>query len=248
MSSYMRDSSTQVAQQSGTQNQIAVTKVVVAKGDLRFGVALREDMFKEVQWPQEAVHSGIFKSVEEIFDGDGERVVIKAISMGEPIVKTKISGFGEKSTLSQKVADNKRAFSIRVNDVSGVAGFLLPGDRVDIMLTRKVGEKRDNLVADIILQNIVILGIDQASDEDRDQPAVARTATVEVDPEQSQKLALAQQIGTLSLALRNVKSAENISAGRVTADDLGIDRKSGNGGDTVRVRRGAGKVVIKRVQ
>jgi pilus assembly protein CpaB len=115
-----------------------------------------------------------------------------------------------------------RAVSIRVDDVSGVAGFILPGDRVDVMLTRRLeGTAPDSsLATDIILQNVLVLGIDQLSDQDREKPVVARTATVAVTPEDAQKLALAQQAGTLGLALRNATSVDRVPSERVVQRDL----------------------------
>jgi pilus assembly protein CpaB len=115
-----------------------------------------------------------------------------------------------------------RAVSIRIDDVSGVAGFILPGDRVDVMLTRRMeGAGPDtNLVTDIILQNVQVLGIDQLSDQDREKPVVARTATVAVTPEDAQKLALAQQAGTLGLALRNTSAVDQVPVERVVQRDL----------------------------
>jgi pilus assembly protein CpaB len=137
------------------------------------------------------------------------------------VLADKVSGFGGRDTLGETLAPGKRAFSIRVNDVSGVAGFLLPGDRVDILLTRHLddGGNRD-LATDVILQNVVVLAIDQLKDEQREQPQVARTATVEVAPEEAQKLALAMQVGNLSLALRNVVAVEPVATDRIGVSDL----------------------------
>ena len=115
----------------------------------------------------------------------------------------------------------KRAVSIRVNDVSGVAGFLLPGDRVDVLLTRQLGTGgTKDLATDVILQNVVVLAIDQLTDEQREKPQVARTATVEVAPDEAQKLALAMQVGNLSLALRNVVTVDPVATDRVRVSDL----------------------------
>ena len=121
----------------------------------------------------------------------------RAISAGEPLLELKVSAFGERVTISDLIDPVKRALAIRVTDVTGVAGFVTPGDKVDIVLTRDLdgGEMR----ADTILQNIVVRGTDQVADQDRDKPSVVRTVTVEVTPDEAQKLALAQQAGTLSL-------------------------------------------------
>jgi pilus assembly protein CpaB len=121
---------------------------------------------------------------------------------GEPVVRSKLSDFGEKVTIADAIDPTNRAMAIRVNDVSGVAGFVTPGDRVDVLLTRRLDNS--NMVTTTVLQDIVVRGIDQLADQDRDQPNVARTVTVEVSPDEAQRLALAQQAGTLGLTLRNL--------------------------------------------
>jgi pilus assembly protein CpaB len=135
--------------------------VLVATEDIPFGAALMEMHVRKMEWPIESIPDDIFQDQADLLESaDGRRIAIRAISRGEPFLKSKVSGFGEKPTLSRKVAIDMRAFSIRINDVSGVAGFLLPGDRVDVLLTRTLTGGK-NLITDIILQNVSILGIDQ---------------------------------------------------------------------------------------
>ena len=230
---------------------IVLTKVVLAKQDLAYGTKLKPEYLVEVDWPANAAPEGSFHAVSEILgDGTEERLVLRAVSKDEPLLQAKVSGFGGKATIATKLTDGKRASSIRINDVNGVAGFVLPGDRVDILLTREIGGEQKDLVTDIILQGIVILDIDQLTDEQREKPQVARTATVEVTPEEAQKLALAMQVGTLSLALRNVGSAEVAKTQRVRVSDLAradapaVKRREA---PTVKVRRGADKVTVETV-
>lgn len=219
-----------------------VSSVVVASTELGYGVKLRREHLREAPWPLDATPKGAFHKIDQLLGSNGEdRVVLKAMVPGEPVLSAKVSGFGERASLSAKLDGDKRAFSIRVNDVSGVAGFLLPGDRVDVLLTRAPSGDRSNLVTDVILQNVEVLGIDQLSDEEREQPRVARTATVSATPEEAQKLALAMQVGTLSLALRNVASAEKVKARTVGVSDLtqGTAPTARASKPSVRVRRGA---------
>src|SRR5262249_49270154 len=139
----------------------------------------------------------------------------------EPLTQVKVSGFGAKPTMSRQVEMGKRAISIAINDVVGVAGFVLPGDRVDIMLTRHQGGTGAPLSTEIFLQDITILGVDQLAEQAADKPIVARTATVEVTPEDAQKLILAQQAGSLSLALRSVEQVGPIQNPKpITEADL----------------------------
>lgn len=158
--------------------------------------------------------SGVFTDIEALTLEDERRVALRAIEEGEPLRESAISGFGGRATLSAVIEDGMRASTIRVNDIHGVAGFVLPGDRVDILLTRNLGmdnnteQTPDKLATEMLLQNVQVLGIDQDANEKRQNPAVAKAVTVEVAPDQAQKLVLAQQLGTLSLSLRGVADAE----------------------------------------
>ncbi len=236
-----------------------MSNVVVAAVNLPFGTKVKPEYLKVVQWPTASVPKDVFQSVDDVFANaqGADRIALKPIDREEPVLKTKISGFGAKATLSREVTNGMRAVSIRIDDVSGVAGFILPGDRVDIMLTRRLEEDLNKdkeavtpnrLVTDIILQNVIVLGIDQLADQERDKPVVARTATVEVTPTDAQKLALAQQAGTLSLALRSVGAVDPVPAQRVEAADLAQFEKRPaphrvrTGGTGVRVRYGASSV------
>lgn len=237
--------------QAATIQGPVTAAVMVASEDLAFGEAIKADFIKVVEWPADAVPENIVTTRDELLQGpEGERIAIRSFVAGEPFLKSKVSGFGEKPTLSRKVAENMRAFSIRINDVSGVAGFLLPGDRVDVQLTRELNGNNDNLVTDVIIQNVSVLGIDQLASEEAEDPMVAKTATVEVTPEQAQKLALAQQLGTLSLTLRNHTNIESAEVKRITVSDLGIDTPRPVVRDTgiyVRVRKGADTLESERV-
>lgn len=196
--------------------------IVVAGADFTTGVPIRPEQLRVAQWPVASIPEDAFTSVNEIFKGASvpeDRLALKAVKSGEPILRTNISGFGGRATMSREVARGMRAVSISINDVSGVAGFILPGDHVDVMLTRQA-EGGDGLATDVILQDVTVLGIDQLADQDRDKPQVARTVTVEVTTEEAQKLTLAQQAGTLSLALRNAETLNQEVTNRVTVPDL----------------------------
>ena len=106
-----------------------------------------------------------------------------------------------RSTLSSMIGGEHRAITIRVNDVLGVGGFILPGDRVDVLLTRT--DNSSAPATDVLLQNVRVLGIDQEASDKKDKPMVARAVTLEVSPEEGQRITLGTQVGTLSLALRN---------------------------------------------
>lgn len=191
--------------------------VVVAKGALAFGKKLTASDLKIVPWPADAVPAGAFSSVDQL-TADGGRVVLRALEPGEPVLPNKISGPGGRATLSTLIAGEMRAVTIRVNDVNGVAGFVLPGDRVDVMMTRD--RDPENPVNAIILQNVKVLGVDQEISERKDTPIVARAVTVEVTPEEAQKLTLGSTVGSLSLALRHHTDGDAPAARPVGLSDL----------------------------
>jgi pilus assembly protein CpaB len=205
--------------------QVQMATVVVAATPLYFGNTVRREHLREIVWPAGAVPPGSFSSVDELIgDENKRRVALRAIEINEPLLKSKVSGFGGRASLSTILAPEMRASTIRVNDINGVAGFILPGDHVDIMLTRSAGSvsSQNDLLTDILLQNVKVLAIDQDANEERAQPAVVKAVTLEVTPVQAQKLVLAQRLGQLSLALRNVTNSVAEKPKTVTLRDLKV--------------------------
>ncbi|MBS3648097.1 Flp pilus assembly protein CpaB [Pseudaminobacter sp. 19-2017] len=198
--------------------------IVVAARELRFGHPVRAEDLKLLPWPNEQLPTGGFATFEDIIgDGKEMRYIRSALEQDEPVLAAKVTGFGQRATLSTTLSEGMKAMSIRVNDVLGVAGFVLPGDRVDVMLTRTVPGDRDQEEAyvDVLLQGVKVLAVDQEADERKDQPSVVKTVTVEVSTEEAQQLTLASSVGTLSLALRNVGSAGLEETKPVRLADLG---------------------------
>ncbi len=191
--------------------------IVVANRPLRFGEELTAQALREVPWPQDALPAGAFNKIADVTAG--KRVVLMPFDINEAILASKITGPGQRATLSAVIDDGMKAVTIRVNDVQGVAGFVLPGDRVDVLLTRQ-GEK-NNAVTDVVLEDVRVLAIDQLADEKNDKVAVVKAVTVEVDVTDGQKIALASTVGTLSLLLRKAGDLANDKSRRVTSADLG---------------------------
>ncbi len=195
---------------------IETQTIVVASRPLRFGAELSSSSLREIAWPSDAVPAGAFTKISDLVS-NGRRVVLTAIEANEPILSSKITGPGQRATLSAMIADGMRAVTIRVNDVDGVAGFVLPGDRVDVGLTRQADK---NNTSDVVLQNVKVLAIDQIADERTDKPAIARAVTLEVNATDAQKIALAATVGNLSLMLRRAGEAKAADTRRVTLGDL----------------------------
>ena len=190
--------------------------IVVANKPLRFGDELTSAALREMPWPDNALPAGAFGKIADLTSG--KRVVLMPLDTNEAVLASKITGPGQRATLSAMLSDGMKAVTIRVNDVEGVAGFVLPGDRVDILLTR-AGEK-NNAVNDVVIQDVRVLAVDQLADQKADKPSVVKAVTIEVDPTEGQKVALAATVGTLSLLLRKAGDAAAGDTRRVTIRDL----------------------------
>ena len=162
---------------------MASQTVVVAKQSLRFGTELSASMLQEVPWPSDALPGGAFAKIHDIMSG-GRRVVLAAIEANEPVLALKITGPGQRATLSALVKPGMKAVTIRVNDVEGVGGFVLPGDHVDIVLTRQI--EKGNATTEVVLQNTRVLAVDQTADERAAKATVAKSVTLEVDTVEAQ--------------------------------------------------------------
>jgi pilus assembly protein CpaB len=196
---------------------VATRTIVIAAGPMRFGTHVSADSLKEVTWPDEALPAGTFGSIAEVMSG-GKRIVLASIEKNEPLLRTKITGAGQKATLSAVIQDGMRAVTVRVNDVEGVGGFVLPGDHVDVLLTRQ--QERTNGMNDVVIQNARVLAVDQLADDAADRPTVVKAVTLEVDTVSAQKIALAASLGNLSLMLRRAGEQVMDATRRVTTSDL----------------------------
>lgn len=223
------------------QASAEVVRVLVAAQDIGFGTQIQDHLVTAIDWPSGSVPVGAITSKDQVLPAEGgqPRRAKRAISQGELLLISRLSDFGEKVTITQTLGENNRAFTITVNAATGVGGFVTPGDEVDIVLTRGGGGEMRALT---ILQKVRVIGVDQRSDELNEQAIVARTVTVEVTPEESQKLALAQRAGTLSLTLRSLETEEDEPLKAVRLSDLLLEESPVEDGapqPVVRVRRGA---------
>jgi pilus assembly protein CpaB len=217
--------------------------VVVAAEPIARGQALEPEKLKVARFPAGASPDGTFSNIAQITGLGGPRLALNALVANEPVISAKISGPGGKLNLSGVVAAGMRAVSLRSNDVAGVGGFVLPGDRVDVLLTRSIGSgDNTNTVTQVVAENVRVLGVDQTSDDASDKPMVAKAVTVEVTPEQAQQISLGQSVRSISLALRHVEDNGQLVRQATQVGDLGFGPvKAGNhssGGPRVRVIRG----------
>ncbi len=234
----------------GASNQSELVEIYLARSEIAFGQTIERHLVTVHSWPREALPPGAFSDIAMLVPENPEQLrrAKGRFYPGEVLIASKVSNFGEKVTLVQKLGENTRAMAIKVDAVTAVGGFVTPGDFVDIVLTQ--GSNLE-LRAVTILQKIRVIGVDQQSEELNEQPEVARTITVEVTPEQGQRLALAQKAGTLSLTLRTLDGVEDKPLEMVRLRDLLQEESPVEKSEiqpTVRVRRGTDSeiVVIRR--
>lgn len=196
---------------------VATQTVVVAAAALRFGTIVTAQGLREVAWPEGAIPAGTFASINDIV-ATGKRIVLSSIEPNEPILRSKITGPGQKATLSAVIRDGMKAVTVRVNDVEGVAGFVLPGDHVDVLMTRQADKATGS--TDVVLQNLRVLAVDQMADDSTDRPTVVKAVTLEVETADAQKLSLAGSIGALSLVLRKAGESALQDTRRINVTDL----------------------------
>jgi pilus assembly protein CpaB len=197
------------------------TKVAVAAFPLAFGTELTPDKVRFVDYPRTSVPPGAFADGTQLLPAGQKRFALMPISINEPILADKISAPGAGASIAALLPDGMRAATVRIDDVSGVAGFVQPNDTVDVLITRQVDRGGGGQqVTDVLLQNIRVLAIDQQAKNPDGTPKVGRTATFEVAPIDAQKLALAQQSGSLSLVLRKPGEQNNPVVETVSLNDL----------------------------
>lgn len=198
-----------------------LTRIVVASQAIEFGKPLTNTNTRLADWPAGTVPAGAFANLA---DAQRNRIALQAIAAGEPILAARVTGSDGRATLANALPAGMVAISIPISDVTGVSGFVRPGDLVDIMLTRQIpgdGAGQQDKMTDVIMRKVAVLGIDQVADKSKTEPATGKTATVQVDTLGAQKLALARELGTLSLGLRSLASVDDTGPSRtVLARDL----------------------------
>lgn len=217
----------------GAVQPVTGVPVVVAAKALKFGDKLDGSALTVIHLPQNAVPEGAFSTVDAVLkqDNGGAPVALTAIAAREPLLAAKLSGPGARASVAAEIAEGMRAFTIKVDDVTGVGGHALPGDRVDVVLTRDLtpeGQHR-SFVSDVVLQNVRVLAVDLNADLASNKPATPNTATLEVDVPSSQKLAVASDLGKLSLALRRTGSAEVAQTGPMRVGGYAAPRAVSSG-------------------
>ena len=205
----------------GGQSGGSSKKVVVAMAEIGVGVKITPEMLRLIDWPASELPPGAASDGKPL---EG-RITRTNISLGEPVLESKLAPPGATGGLSSIVADGKRAMTVRVNDVVGVAGFALPGNFVDILVHTQDDRARPAgggplAISKIVLERILVLAVAQESGRDDNKPKVVNAVTLELTPEQVEKLDLARSVGSLSLVLRNQVDPDPVNTGGATKESL----------------------------
>jgi len=204
------------------------TKVAVASIPMAYGTELTPDKVRFVEYPAASVPPGSFTNAAQMMPAGQKRFVLLPMSVNEPILAGKISAPGAGASIAALLPDGMRAATVRIDDVSGVAGFVQPNDSVDVLITRQVqAASGAQQVTDVLLQNVRVLAIDQQAKNPDGTPKVGRTATFEVAPLDAQKLALGSQTGSLSLVLRKPGETNNPVVETISMNDLRYNMYAG---------------------
>ncbi|HZX31873.1 MAG TPA: Flp pilus assembly protein CpaB [Rhodocyclaceae bacterium] len=193
---------------------VQTVQVAVASRDIDLGSPLNVTMVEMVGWPKDTIPSGAFNTSAAL---DG-RVLKTNLVRGEPIVEAKLAPQGAKGGLSAVIKEGKRAVTVRVNEVVGVAGFALPGNYVDVMVN--LTDHKSEQVSKIVLERILVLAVAQEANQDQTKPKVVNAVTLEVTPEEAEKIDLVRNVGTLSLVLRNQMDSKPILTGGASKQDI----------------------------
>ncbi|MEM9100003.1 MAG: Flp pilus assembly protein CpaB [Pseudomonadota bacterium] len=223
------------------KSDLATTPVIVARIAMRFGHSIEKTDVQWAQWPTSSLPEGAFTDYESFVGDETERrTVIQSINIGEPVTSANATGLGETPRLAFQLDEGKRAFSFIINAQTAVAGFVQAGDRVDLLLTRRVNNQT---VTQVFMHDVEIIAIDQETEAAQQGARVGRFATIQVDPVDVQRLTIAQTTGQFSLALRGVneEKPESEETAPMTTNDLfGIveEKAPVQEKTTVRVRKG----------
>jgi len=201
------------------RGNIASTKVVVAAMDIELGSKINPQMLTSVDWPTGSIPQGAFTDLKQLQD----RVVRTSVGRGEALVERKLMPVGAQGGLSAVIAEGKRAMTVRVNDVVGVAGFALPGNYVDVMVNAQQERSKGEQAVPVsmtVLENVLVLAIAQESGRDDTKPKVVSAVTLELSLADAEKLDLARSVGTLSLVLRNQLDKSKVTTTGISKQDL----------------------------
>ncbi len=196
---------------------VRTVPTVVAAGDIQFGEKITPDKVKVVEWPAGALPQGSFQRMEDLTSGQG-RTAMRAIVANEILTDKSLATGANRLSTAQLLNPQMRAVSVPLNEVSGVAGLIFPGDRVDVFMTRQPEEALP--YTELLAQGARVLAVGVDMNVGKDKPEIVKSATLEVTPLQAQKIALATTVGQLNLALRHFTDESRVRLQTAQVMDL----------------------------
>ena len=234
-------------------------RVFVAARDLAIGTILKPEDYKTQPWPKVAMNESYYRSGQDPNELAG-KVVRSSIMTGEPMNKKSLVAPGERGFMAAILKEGMRAVTIALNPSSGVGGFIFPGDRVDVILTHTLGKGDGGklTLAETVLVNVRVLGVDQNSNNVQSNAKIRKTATLEVTPKMAEKVAMLGRLGSLSLSLRSLATSNpdmesqplGVTVSRTSASEISsflpsVEQERGDDATKVRLRKGAGVRTVK---
>jgi pilus assembly protein CpaB len=230
---YLKQASTKPA-----APQLETQAVVIATGPILRGETVSAEKVKVIAWPKTSAPAGAYSSLEQTIG----MVARASIFENDPITEHKVVDSDSKSVLSMLIPDGRRAIAIKVNEVTGIAGFVAPSSRIDVLVT--VPEKDDDPARTrIVLQDIEVLAVAQAVEQRENKPVVVNTVTLNVLPAEAEALTLAANEGSLQLTMRNDRDQARVYTAGISLDHLVGTANPGNGGAQVELIRGVNREV-----
>jgi pilus assembly protein CpaB len=199
-------------------NRIVTAQVVVAAEDIPEGHVIDRIALTTGQWPVQTLPAGSFNSVDSVVG----RVTRVPVFQGEPIVPGRLAPAGTTGGLEIKIAPGKRAMSVKINDVAGISGLIQPNSRVDVLVNiRDDRVEKETQVAKLFMENMRVLSVgQQVTRGDDGKPINATTATLEVTPDEAERLAIAMGQGSIALVLRGYGDPDSIKTKGATSSDV----------------------------
>jgi pilus assembly protein CpaB len=195
----------------------ATQRVVVASREIPEGATIERTAVTTTDWPAAAVPAGAFTSVDSVVG----RITRVAVFGGDPIVPARLAPLGSGPGLEVKIAPGKRAMGVRINDVAGISGLIQPNSRVDVLVTLRTDPLSQRQVAKVFMENMRVLSVGRHMERDGDgDPIDATTATLEVTPDEAERLAVAMNQGSIQLVLRGYGDPSNVATSGASSTDV----------------------------
>src|SRR5918999_4990256 len=196
---------------------MSTQRIVVASREIPEGAVIDRLAVTAAAWPRATVPAGAFSSLDSVVG----RITRVAIFGGDPIVPARLAPAGSGPGLEVKIAAGKRAMGVRINDVAGISGLIQPNGRVDVLVTLRTDGVGQRQVAKVFMENMRVLSVGRQMERDGDgEPIDATTATLEVTPDEAERLAVAMNQGSIQLVLRGYGDPSNVTTSGASSTDV----------------------------